>query len=93
MIAKILKNGEYTMVNEPPKNSNVMDMKAYKLARVFAKDMEKIIPRLQAAILFLKPYERYSQVAPVIAEMEQRLVILQAQYKRYSAIVKSKGKR
>jgi hypothetical protein len=71
----------------------VNDLKQYKFAKTVCKDMSAIIPRVQACIQFLEPYKAYSQVVPILNEMYRRLEMLKAQNKRYSAIVKEKGKR
>lgn len=71
----------------------VNDLKQYKFAKVVVEDMSKIIPRVQACIQFLEPYKAYSQVMPIVNEMHRRLEMLKAQNKRYTTIVKEKGKR
>lgn len=71
----------------------INDLRQYKFAKVVVEDMTKIIPRIEACIIFLEPYKSYSQVGPIIDECKQRLTMLKAQNNRYKAIIKNKGKR
>lgn len=87
----VIKNGTYKMENQ--NQSNILDLKEYKLAKIFCGDLAKVIPRVEASLLVLKPYARYSQVQSIIAVMETRLGILQAQYNKYKKVLDSKGKR
>lgn len=71
--------------------NDIANFKRLKFAKKVTDDMAKIIPRVEACIIFLTPFESYSQVSPIIDECKQRLAMLKAQNNRYKKIVESKG--
>lgn len=73
--------------------NEVRDLKKYKFAKIVTNDMTKIIPRVQACIITLRPYRAYSQVAQILDELEIKLEVLKAQYNKYNKVVEEKGKR
>jgi hypothetical protein len=67
------------------------NMKNFKLARVFAKDIEIIIKQLDDTTIKLAPYGKYRAVGRVLKEIKDNKAILQSHYTSCKQIVASKG--
>lgn len=69
----------------------VSNLKNYKLARIFVKDLEVIIKQLETTVSHLAPYGKYKAVGRILKEIKDNKAVLQSHYASCKQIVNTKG--
>jgi len=78
-----------TVVDVTP---TVLNLRQYKLSKIFVKDLAVMIELVQAQIKDLESYRRYKPVQRILATLNDELSTLKAHQTKCIDIVKNKGK-
>ena len=71
--------------------SKTHNLKDYKQARVFEKDLKQVIKIINLAISALHHYSKYAPVSVIISSLQTNKTILEIHYNKYKRIVEAKG--
>lgn len=71
---------------------SVFDVKKYKLAKVFANDISKMLPIIDKMIKDISPYIRYSPATEILLVLRDNKSILEAHLNKCNKLIKEKGK-
>ena len=69
----------------------LLDLRLYKLAKIFVKDLPEIIKRIDTSLAALEPFQRYKPVALCLIILRAQKGVLQFELGNYSKLLKEKG--
>lgn len=70
----------------------VLNLKDYKLAKVFAKDLREVEKRIEASIKSLEPYSKYKPIATLIGQHRATKAVIEGHLAKYEKMIRSKGR-
>jgi len=69
----------------------ILNLKNYKLAKIFKNDITKILEHVNQSIINLTPYIKYKPVVKMLAELRDQKSMLEAHLKNCNKIISDKG--
>jgi len=70
----------------------VLNLRDFKLAKIYVKDIEDIIKLIDASAKQLIPYVRYKPISKILTEMRANRSILESHLRKYKRLIESKGR-
>lgn len=74
-------------------NNSIHNIKDYKQALVYSKDIEKVLTIVKATQASLRSYEHYVPVQHILASLTDERLILEIYLDQFKEVIKNKGKK
>lgn len=68
------------------------NIRSYKLAKIFEKDLSTLIKHVDSAIILFAPYAKYSPINRILNVLQNEQLILKSHEQEAKHLIETKGK-